>query len=101
MQRLPHRPRLVITLERNCLAALYGELRSALYSPPADGAGDAPPMVMGRIIGLGGGTMPLEHLGHFVEESLDALEQGRVAKELEFYPIEGIDFDPTRDNIVE
>ena len=45
--------------------------------------------------------MPLEHLGHFVEEALDALEQGRVAKELEFYPIEGIDFDPTRDNIVE
>lgn len=93
--------RLVITLDRNCLGALYSELRSALYSPTAAGAGDAPPMVMGRIVGLGGGTMPLEHLGHFVEEALEALEQGRVAKELDFYPIEGIDFDPTRDNIVE
>ena len=42
-----------------------------------------------------------EHLGHFVDEALDALERGRVASELDFYPIEGIDFDPTRDNIVE
>jgi pyruvate/2-oxoacid:ferredoxin oxidoreductase alpha subunit len=93
--------RLVITLDRNCLAALYGELRSALYSAVDAGDGDAPPMVMGRIIGLGGGTMRLEHLGHFVDEGLEALEQGRVARELDWYPIEGIDFDPTRHHIAE
>jgi len=93
--------RLVVTLDRNCLAALYGELRSALYSAYADGAGGSPPMVMGRIIGLGGGTVKLEHLAHFVDEGLEALEQRRVAKELDWYPIEGIDFDPTRHHIAE
>jgi pyruvate ferredoxin oxidoreductase alpha subunit len=93
--------RLVITLDRNCLAALYGELRSALYSSLTAEGGDAPPMVMGRIIGLGGGTIKLEHLGRFVDEGLEALEKGRVSKELDWHPIEGIDFDPARHHIAE
>ena len=39
--------------------------------------------------------------GRFVEEGLEALKLGKVEKELEWFPLKGIEFDPTRDTIAE
>jgi pyruvate ferredoxin oxidoreductase alpha subunit len=88
--------RLVVTIERNCLSALYTELRSALFSSLAAGDGSRPPMVMGRVIGLGGAPIPVDHILHIVDEAMAALAANRVDRELEWYPIRGVDFDPTR-----
>ncbi len=92
--------RLVVAVERNSVGALTSELRAALYSS-GDGLKGSGPMVMGRIIGVGGTAIPLQNLGHIVEEGLQVLELGRVEKGMEWYPIKGIDFDPTRDTIAE
>lgn len=93
--------KLVVTIDRNSSAALYQELRAALYSDQLNGSRTATPAVMGKVIGLGGGAMPLEHIAHILEDGLQAVKIGRIEKHLEWYPLRDIKFDPTRDTIAE
>lgn len=93
--------RLVITIERNSAAALFSELKAALYPDPLAGRAESCPAVMGRVVGIGGGAISLEHIAHIVEEGLQSLKLGRMEQALEWYPIKGIKFDPTRDTIAE
>lgn len=93
--------RLVITIERNSLATLFSELRAALYSSQFNQLDGVGPMVMGRVMGIGGEAIHLEYIGHIIEEGLRALEHGKLEREFDWYPIRGIEFDPTRDTIAE
>lgn len=93
--------RLAITIERNSVAALFSELRTALYPDPLEGEVRPCPTVMGRVVGIGGGAISLEHVSHIVEEGLQSLKLGRLERALDWYPIKGIKFDATRDLIAE
>ena len=93
--------KLVIAIDRNTLAALYHELRDGFYPTESNGAVPATPMVMGKVVGIGGAAVPPEYFSDIVEEGLRVLEQGRVEKGLEWYKIKGIPFDPTRDVLAE
>lgn len=93
--------RLVITIERNSVAALFSELKGALYPDPLGSQAGACPGVMGRVVGIGGCAITLEHISHIVEEGLQSLKLGRMEQTLDWYPIKGVKFDPTRDLIAE
>jgi pyruvate/2-oxoacid:ferredoxin oxidoreductase alpha subunit len=93
--------RVVVTLERNSLAAIYAELKSCLYGQENRGGNGRAPLVMGRVVGVGGAPITLEQIGRAVEDGVGALQSGKVEKELEWFPIRPIDFDPTRDTIAE
>ena len=93
--------KVVMTLERNSLAALFTELKAALYSFLGDGSNRPSPAVMGRIVGIGGRPIPLENIGHIAAEGLQALQNGQIEKVLNWYPLKPIDYDPTRDTIAE
>jgi len=93
--------KLVISIERNSLASLFSELRASLYSYQFSRDNGLGPMVMGRIVGLGGEGIHPDLLGHIVEEGLRAMASGKVEKEFDWYPLKGIQFDPTRDSIAE
>ena len=93
--------KVVITLERNSLAALFTELKAALYSFLGNGSKGPSPAVMGRVVGIGGRPIPLEHIGHIAAEGLQALQNERIEKVLDWYPLKPIDYDPTRDTIAE
>ena len=90
--------KVVAAVDRNALAALYEEMQGAFYRCLDGGRG---PLVMGRVMGIGGNAIPLLDIGHVMEECLEALKGGRVEKALDWYPIRGIDFDPARDIIAE
>lgn len=93
--------KLVITVERNSTAALFSELKAALYPDPLAGHTGSCPAVMGRVVGIGGAAISLEHIARIVEEGLQCLKLGRMERALEWYPIKGIEFDPARDLIAE
>ena len=93
--------KLLITIDRNSVAALYKEIRGALYSLIGNGPKAESPLVMGKVMGIGGTAISLDHIGQAVEEGLAALQDGFVKKELEWFPLQGIQFDPTRDTIAE
>ena len=90
--------KVVVVVDRNALGALYEEMQGAFYRYLDGGRG---PLVMGRVLGIGGNAIPLLDIGHVVEEGLEAVKVGRVEKALDWYPIKGIDYDPTRDIIAE
>ena len=90
--------KVVAAVDRNALAALYEEMQGAFYRCLDGGRG---PLVMGRVMGIGGNAIPLLDIGHVMEECLEALKGGRMEKALDWYPIRGIDFDPARDIIAE
>lgn len=93
--------KLVITIERNSMAALFHELRGTLYPNEWNGASARHPVVMGKVIGIGGAAISVQHIAHIVEDGLQALKLGRIERELEWFPIKGIQFNPTRDIIAE
>jgi len=93
--------RLVITIERNSVAALFSDLKAAFYPDPLASRQGPCPSVMGRVIGIGGAAISLEQIAHIVEEGLQSLKLGAMEQALEWYPIKGIKFDPTRDIMAE
>ncbi len=93
--------KVVVTLERNSLAALFTELKAALYSFLGEGPNRPSPAVMGRVVGIGGRPIPLENIGYIAAEGLQALQNERIEKVLDWYPLKQIDYDPTRDIIAE
>jgi len=86
--------RLVITLDRNSIAAMFNELGTALYLNSE--VRTSGPLLMGKVIGVGGMPITLELISQIVEEGFETIERGEAAKELEWLPIRGIDYDPTR-----
>jgi len=91
--------RVVLTLERNSLAAVFSELKAAIYSELQDGSKG--PLVMGRIVGIGGIPLPLQDIGYLIGQARESVKTGRIEKALDWFPIKGIDYDPTRDVIAE
>lgn len=84
--------KLVITLDRNSIAALFNEIGSAMFMQPEIRA--AGPMFMGKVIGVGGAHISLDLLSQIVEEGFECVDRGQVKKDLEWMPIQGIGYDP-------
>jgi len=93
--------KLVITLDRNSVAALYSEVRSALYSDQFTRRKKIGPLVMGKVIGIGGASITVELISSIMEEGLKVVEKGAVETPIEWKPLRGINFNPTRDIIAE
>ena len=91
--------RLVITMDRNSIAAIFNEIGAAMYIHPETRANG--PMLMGKVIGVGGMPVTLDLISRIVEEGFETLERGQVEKEIEWTPIKGLDFDPTRHVLAE
>ncbi|MBW2093047.1 MAG: hypothetical protein JRI34_13105, partial [Deltaproteobacteria bacterium] len=85
--------KLVITLDRNSIAAIFNELGTSLYLNSETRM--AGPLLMGKVIGVGGMPVTLDLISQIVEEGFNTLERGQVEKELEWFPIKGLDYDPT------
>ena len=64
--------KVTVVLDRNTVAAVYHDLRSALFGRPD------PPAVMGRIVGLGGRDVTYYDIMYLVEEAYNGLERGHV-----------------------
>lgn len=90
--------RLVVTVERNCLAAVMKELKAAVYARDERASR---PMVMGRIVGIGGRPVSVEDIARIAADGLRALQTGRVESEMAWYPLREIPYDPARDIIAE
>ena len=69
----------VVTLDRNPVAAVYHDLRSALFGEPRH------PMVLGRIVGLGGRDVTYYNVMYVAEEALDAIRKGRPNEPLAWH----------------
>ncbi len=69
----------VVALDRNTVAAVYQDLRSALFGRPN------PPVVLGRIIGLGGRDVTQYNIVYAAEEALAAAAKGHVDKPLDWH----------------
>lgn len=89
--------KVVITLERSSLEALFTETRSALYGDGARGR----PLIMGRVVGIGGRDVSQQDIAGIVAEGLQAGKTGKIEKELEWTPIKGLDFDPFEEDVGE
>jgi len=82
--------RVVVVIERNSLAAVFSELKAALY-----GNGNKPsPLVLGRLVGIGGRIVQMSHISRALADGFEALETGKVDKDLDWIPIKSLDFDP-------
>ena len=92
---------LIVTLDRNSVAAMYYEIKAALYDRQFDPGNGKGPMVMGKVVGVGGKPVTLETISEIVEEGLHTIEAGKVGKDLEWLGLRGITFDPTREIIAE
>ncbi|MCE2404877.1 MAG: hypothetical protein J4F43_06945 [Dehalococcoidia bacterium] len=64
--------RAAVVLDRNTVAAVYHDLRSALFGY------DDPPLVMGRTVGLGGRDVTYHDVAYMVEEAFRGLDKGRI-----------------------
>ena len=64
--------RIAVVLDRNTVAAVYHDLRSALFGQPDS------PAVMGRIVGLGGRDVTYYDVMYMVEEAYSSLAGTRV-----------------------
>ena len=64
-----------VVLDRNTVAAVYHDLRSALFGRPN------PPAVMGRTVGLGGRDVTYYDVMYMVEEAYSSLKRGYVDTE--------------------
>ncbi|OGA48338.1 MAG: hypothetical protein A3F74_05135 [Betaproteobacteria bacterium RIFCSPLOWO2_12_FULL_62_58] len=93
--------KLVITLDRNRVAAIYDEMKSALYTHLVNRRAAFVPMIIGKVVSMGGATFALRHIGHVVDEGFEVVRSGKIEKDLSWYPIKGIEFDPSRDTIGE
>jgi pyruvate ferredoxin oxidoreductase alpha subunit len=68
-----------VVLDRNPVAAIYNDLRSALFGQPN------PPMVLGRIAGLGGRDVTYYNVMYAVEEAYEAIRRGRPEEQLAWH----------------
>ncbi|MFQ6026773.1 MAG: hypothetical protein ACE5Q6_04570 [Dehalococcoidia bacterium] len=68
-----------VVLDRNPVSAVYNDLRSAFFGQPN------PPMVLGRVVGLGGRDVTYYNIMYAVEEAYTALRQGRAEQELAWH----------------
>ncbi|MCP4753784.1 MAG: hypothetical protein GY866_23110 [Proteobacteria bacterium] len=99
--------KLVVTLDRNSITAIFSELGVALYS--LLNRNKRPPMLMGKTIGVGGAPITLDLITTIIEEGFEAIEQGKVEKEMEWILEEGmtvknflgVDYDPSRHTLAE
>ena len=64
--------KIAVVLDRNTVAAVYHDLRSALFGRPN------PPAVMGRIVGLGGRDVTYYDIMFMVEEAYSSLKNGHL-----------------------
>ena len=72
------RARAVVVIERDISAAVYAELRSALY-------GSTPcPLVLGRVAGIGGRDVTPEDIIHLTEEGFAAIK-GEAVEEFRWH----------------
>jgi pyruvate ferredoxin oxidoreductase alpha subunit len=85
--------KLIITLDRNSIAALFHEIGAAMHRHVDTGASG--PLHMGKVIGVGGMPITFDLISGIVEQGFETLEQGRVEKDLEWLPIKGTTYDPT------
>ena len=68
-----------VVLDRNTVAAVYQDLRSALFGQPN------PPVVLGRIIGLGGRDVTHYNIVYAAEEALAAVNRSGSLKPLDWH----------------
>lgn len=66
----------VVVLDRNPVAAVYHDLCSALFGHPLA------PLVLGRIVGLGGRDVPYHSVMYMAEEALAAARRGHAEEPL-------------------
>lgn len=85
--------KLVITLDRNSIAALFHEVGAAMHRYMDTGVPG--PLHMGKVIGVGGMPITFDLISGIVEQGFETIEQGRVEKDLEWLPIKGTTYDPT------
>ncbi|MFQ5878942.1 MAG: pyruvate ferredoxin oxidoreductase [Dehalococcoidia bacterium] len=71
--------KVAVVLDRNPVAAVYHDLRSALFGQPN------PPLVLGRIVGLGGRDVTYYDVMAMAEEGFQAARQGKAEKELDWH----------------
>ena len=64
--------KVAVVLDRNTVAAVYHDLRSALFGRPTH------PMVVGRTVGLGGRDVTYYDIMYMVEEAYRGLQKGHV-----------------------
>ena len=64
--------RVAVVLDRNTVAAVYHDLRSALFGKPNQ------PHVTGRTVGLGGRDVTYHDVAYMAEEAFHGLANGRV-----------------------
>lgn len=69
----------VVVLDRNAVAAVYQDLRSALLGQPQ------PPLVLGRYVGLGGRDVTNFSIMYMAEEALKAARQGHAEEQLAWH----------------
>ena len=93
--------KLIVTLDRNSVSALYSEVGSALYNDQSVRRKGPGPLLMGKVIGIGGASITVELISSIIEEGVKVMEKGIVDTPLEWTPLRGIDFNPTRDIIAE
>ncbi|MRR17927.1 MAG: hypothetical protein EG826_15880 [Deltaproteobacteria bacterium] len=93
--------KLVITLDRNSEAALYSDVKAALYDDQFARRKSLGPLVMGKVIGIGGAPITVELIASILEEGVETVKQGVVKNPLEWKPLRGLSFDPTREFIAE
>ena len=68
-----------VVLDRNPVSAVYQDLRSALFGQAQ------PPLVLGRIVGLGGRDVTPYNVMYAAEEALDAVRKGQPDKHLDWH----------------
>jgi pyruvate ferredoxin oxidoreductase alpha subunit len=66
----------VVVLDRNPVAAVYQDLRSTLFGQPQ------PPIVLGRMVGLGGRDVTYYSVMYMAEEALAAARKGQPGEPL-------------------
>ena len=64
--------KVIVTLDRNVIWALWSELRSAFFGQPD------PPVILGRIAGLGGRDVTYYDIAQMLEEGLSAVAGKQV-----------------------
>ena len=68
-----------VVLDRNTVAAVYHELRTALFGQ------SQPPIVLGRFVGLGGRDVTYYNVMYMAEEALEAIRKGHAKEPLAWH----------------
>ncbi len=68
-----------VTLDRNTVGAVYNDLRSSLFGE------SNPPLVLGRVVGLGGRDVTYYDVMYMAEEAMRAASQGRAGEQYRWH----------------